>query len=93
MHKQIGDGEHDRRGLLHARVTPEWPLAIILLHPHAALQRQVGKRVHASVLAVIRARPSREPQCERKRLLMMIMPLLLRVGTTAAVRGGCTGLR
>ena len=65
MHEQIGDGEHDRRWLLHTGETPEWPLSIILLHLHAALQRKVGERVHACVLAVIRARPSREPQRER----------------------------
>jgi len=89
MHEQIGDGEHDRRGLLHTGETPERPLSIILLHPHATLQRQVGEHVHTCVFAVVRARPSREPQCERKRLLRVH-----RAGgtTAAAVVRGCTGL-
>jgi hypothetical protein len=93
MHEQIGDGEHDRRGLLHTGETPEWPLAIILLHLHATLQRKVGEHVHARVLAVIRARPSREPQRESKRLLMLLR--VHRAGTTAAAAAvvrGCARL-
>ncbi len=91
VHEQIGEGERDRRGLLHTRVTPEWPLAIVLLHPHTALQRQVGQRVHACVLAVIRARPSREPQGEGRRMLLLRMH---RAGATVAaiVVRGCAGL-
>jgi hypothetical protein len=91
VHEQIGEGEHDRRGLLHTGETPEWPLAIILLHLHAALQRKVGEHVHACILAVIRARPSREPQCERKRLLRVVHRA---GGATAAavVIRGCAGL-
>lgn len=97
VHEQIDDGEHDRRGLLHARVTPERPLAIILLHPYAALHRKVGEHVHARVFAIIRARPSREPQSERKKRLRL--RVLLRVHRTRRRRGaivvrgcGCAGL-
>ena len=99
MHEQIGDGEHDRRGLLHTGETPERPLAIILLHAHAALQRKVGEHVHACVLAVIRARPSREPQCEglfMRRELLLLLLRVHRAGMTAAgaavvVIRGCAG--
>jgi hypothetical protein len=57
--------------------------------------------VHARVLAVIRARPSREPQCESKRLRLLMLLRMHRAGTTATaaaaaavvVRGcGCAGL-
>jgi len=61
VHKQVDDGEHDRGGLLYACDAPEGPFAVVLLHPHAALHRQVRQRVHASVFAVVRARPTREP--------------------------------
>ena len=90
MHEQIGDGEHDRRGLLHTGETPERPFAIILFHPHTTLQRKVGEHVHACVFAVIRARPSREPQCEWQRRLQLQLLRLHRAGTTAV--WGCTGL-
>lgn len=92
MHEQIGEGEHDRRGLLHTGETPEWPLAIILLHPHATLQRKVGEHVHTCVLAVIRARPSREPQCERKRLLRVHRAGGTTAAAAAVVVRGCAGL-
>ena len=72
VHQQVGDGERDRGGLLHARDAPERPLAVELLHPHAALQRQVRQRVHAGVLAVVRARPAREPQREGHRRLLLL---------------------
>lgn len=62
VHKQVGNGERDRRGLLHARQTPERPLAVELFHPHAALRRQVRHRMSARVLALVRARPMRESQ-------------------------------
>jgi len=68
VHEQVGEGERDRGGLLHARETPERPLAVELFHPHAALRRQVRHRVHARVLALVRARPPRESQRERGRV-------------------------
>jgi len=94
VHEQIGDGERDRRRLLHTRETPERPLAIVLLHPHAALHCQVGEHVHACVLAIVRARPSREPQRERKWLLVLLRVHRAGATTAAAVvgHGGCAGL-
>ena len=62
VHEQVGEGERDRRGFLHARQTPERPLAVELFHPHAALRRQVRHRMSARVLALVRARPMRESQ-------------------------------
>ena len=68
VHEQVGDGERDRGGLLHAREPPERPLAVELLHAHAALERQVRHRVRARVLALVRARPTRQAQRERVRV-------------------------
>ncbi len=72
MHEQVRKRERDRRGLLHAREAPERPLSVELLYGHAALQRQVRQRVHARVLALVRARPARKPQRERLRLLLLL---------------------
>lgn len=92
VHEQVGNGERDRRGLLHARVPPERPLAVVLLHPHPALLRQVRERVHARVLAVVRARPAREPKREGHH--HRLLPLLrARRGRVAVVGGrGRAGL-
>ena len=65
VHEQVGKGERDRSGLLHAGETPKRPLAVKLLHPpRPALLREVGQRVHARILAVVTARPACEPQRE-----------------------------
>jgi hypothetical protein len=79
VHEQVGKRERDCGGLLHTRETPKGPLAIVLLHPHTALRREVGQGVHAGVLAVICARPSCQPQ--REWLSVQPRPVL-----------GCTGL-
>ena len=67
VHQQVGERERDGRGLLHARQTPERPLPVVLLHGHPALHREVGERVHARVLALVRAGPAREAQREGER--------------------------
>jgi hypothetical protein len=77
VHEQVGERECNSGGLLHASKTPEYPLAIVLLHSHAALGRQVRQRVHTRVLAVICARPSCEPQHE---WLRVQWPTLWRTG-------------
>ena len=87
VHEQVGDGERDRGGLLHAREPPERPLAVVLLHPHPALLRQVRQRVHARVLAVVRARPAREPEREGHHRLLRARRRGRRVAA-AVVRGG-----
>ena len=81
VHEQVGDRERDRRGLLHPRQTPERPLAVELLHPHAALRRQVRHRVRARVLALVRARPTCEAQRERVRVAA---PIRRRAGVSRA---------
>ena len=97
VHEQVRDGERDGRGLLHARPAPERPLAVELLHAHAALQRQVRHRVHAAVLAVVRARPARQPQREGQRASGVRGVAVAAAGVAAAapaavVVGGGAGL-
>ena len=85
VHEQVGEGERDRGGLLHARETPERPLAVELFHPEAALHRQVRHRVRARVFALVGARPSRESQRERWRVPVTAV-LVVIVGRAAVPR-------
>lgn len=83
MHEQVDDREGDRGGFLHAREPPERPLAVGLLHAHAALERQVRHRMRARVLlALIRARPTRQVQHERAQVAL---PPLLAVRQASSI--------
>ena len=66
MYPEVGRGEQDRRGLLHAPQPPERPLAVVLLHPVAPLDRLVHDGVHAGVFHVVFAAPARQPQRQRE---------------------------
>ena len=66
--REVEDGEENGGRLLHARVPPKWPLAVVLLDRRAALDGTVGDHMHALILAVVHTCPTRESQGEWKGL-------------------------
>lgn len=56
--------KRDRCGFLHAEEAPEWPFPIVLVNRLPETDDGVGEHVHAVVLAVVGARPTREAKVE-----------------------------
>ena len=65
MEEHVQPRERDGGWLLHARESPERPLAVVLVNSVAARDSSISNEMHALVLAVIVAGPTGE--AERKR--------------------------